>query len=107
MLFLKRMIYPNEFITCDATGQVLMYGDFYYYDDETGKNISAKHYHSLKEQRRKDMFDNSILENAQSLKEYEDTLKKAEQEYLSNELLDKPMFGKDSQNRQREAGTWP
>ena len=41
MLWLKRMQYFNEFRTCDASGQVLMSGAFYYQDDETGKVISA------------------------------------------------------------------
>lgn len=88
----------NEFIKCDASGEVLMYGDFYYEDDNTGKIISAKYYHNLKMQRKQDMFDNSWLENAQSMKEYQDELKKAEEEYLTNVVLDKQKFGKDSDN---------
>lgn len=103
MLFLKRIRCFNEFLVCDASGEVMMYGDFYYEDDQTGKIISANYYKNLKEQRKRDTFDYTILNNAQSQKEYQDQLKKAEQEYLTATILDEPVFGKDSQNNEREA----
>ena len=80
-----------------------MYGDFYYVDNQTGKIISANYYNNLKEQRKRDTFDYTILNNAQSQKEYQDELEKAEQEYLTSTILDEPMFGEDSQNNEREA----
>lgn len=102
MLFLKRITHFNEFLKCDASGQILMYGDFYYVDSDTGKIISADYYSNLKEQRKRDTFDYTILNNAQSQKEYQDELEKAEQEYLTSVALDKPVFGKDSQNNEKE-----
>ena len=68
MLFLKRIRRFNEFLVCDASGEVMMYGDFYYEDDQTGKIISANYYKNLKEQRKRDTFDYTILNNAQSQK---------------------------------------
>ena len=61
MLFLKRIRRFNEFLVCDASGEVMMYGDFYYEDDQTGKIISANYYKNLKEQRKRDTFDYTIL----------------------------------------------
>ena len=107
MLFLKRIVRFNEFMKCDASGEILMYGDFYYEDSETGKIISAKYYHNQKMQVKRELFDQSILENAQSQKEYDDALREAEKEYLTATMLEKPVFGKEVQNRMREEGTWP
>ena len=51
MLRLRRIQYFNEFLRCHASGQILMYGDFYYIDDEN-HIISAKHYYDTKMQKR-------------------------------------------------------
>lgn len=101
MLKLHRIRHFNEFIRCHASGEILMYGDFYYTNDE-GKIISAKYYHNMKEQKRRETFDNSILENAQSQKEYQDLLRQAEQEMLSAEMLDEKVETKAASNYEKD-----
>ena len=78
-----------------------MYGDFYYTDDD-GKIISAKYYHNEKERARREAFDNTILETAQSEREYQEELKKAEQEYLSGQMLKEPVEEKIATSYLRE-----
>jgi len=102
MLKLHRITRFNEFLRCHASGEILMYGDFYYTNDD-GRVISAKYYHNLKKQRERDTFDQSILENAQSQKEYQDELRKAEQEYLSAQILEEPVETKEAYNMELEA----
>lgn len=101
MLHLHRIQHFNEFLRCHASGEILMYGDFYYTDDD-GKVISAKYYHNEKERERREAFDNTILETAQSEREYQEELKKAEQEYLSGQMLKEPVEGKIATSYQRE-----
>lgn len=101
MLKLHRIRHFNEFIRCHASGEILMYGDFYYTNDK-GKIISAKYYHNMKEQKRRETFDNSILENAQSQKEYQDLLRQAEQELLSAEMLDEKVETKTASNYEKD-----
>ena len=101
MLKLHRIQRFNEFLRCHASGEILMYGDFYYTNDE-GKVISAKHYYNTKMQLKKETFDNSILENAQSQKEYQDALREAEKELLSAEMLEEPVEGKTAYNYEKE-----
>ena len=79
----------------------MMYGDFYYEDDEDGTIVSANYYHQLKEQKKRDNFDYTILNNAKSQKEYQDQLEKAEQEYLQATILDRKMFNKTAQNYEK------
>ena len=78
-----------------------MYGDFYYTNDD-GKVISAKYYHNIKEQRKRETFDQTILENAKSQKEYQDELRKAEQEYLTQTMLEEKVAGKEALNMRLE-----
>lgn len=108
MLWLKRITHPTDFFKCDATGKILFYGDFYYEDDETGKRIDAQYYNQQKQQRRKDNWPyTEKFEYAQSDKEYREELKKAEQEALSAEMLDKPIGGGHAaSNRSKELGTY-
>ena len=107
MLYLKRMIYPGEVKKCDASGKIMMYGDFYYEDDETGKCIEASYYNQLKMDRRKNNWPyTEVLEEAQNQREYEEQLKEAEQAALANEVLDMPMYGEDSDNNDREVGKY-
>lgn len=102
MLMLKRITRFNEFLKCKASGKIMMYGDFYYEDDETGDVIDAKYYHNQMMEKRKEEFDNSILERAQSQKEYQDELKKAEQEYLTATMLSKYVVGHEADNYEKE-----
>lgn len=102
MLWLKRMQYFNEFRTCDASGQVLMYGDFYYQDDETGKVISADYYNSLKKERQEAEFDYSRRDYYESDQEYQQALREKEQELLSNKVLDIPRYGKEEYTEEKK-----
>ena len=97
MLHLHRIQRFNEFLRCKASGEILMYGDFYLTDDD-GNVISYKYYHNMKEQKKREEWDNSILETHQSLKEYQDEMRKAEEEYLSSKILSEPIDTKDSYN---------
>ena len=107
MLCLKRIIHPTDFFTCDASGKILFYGDFYYEDDETGKRIDAQYYHQQKEQLRKETWPyTEDLEYAQSDKEYRADLKDAEREALTAEMLEKPIISHETDNRSKELGTY-
>ena len=101
MLQLHRMRHFNEFVRCHASGEILMYGDFYYTNDD-GKIISAKYYHNVKEQKRNETFDYSILENARTQKEYQDELRQAEQELLTSGMLDELVETKAASNYEKE-----
>lgn len=105
MLILKRITHFNEFLKCKASGQILMYGDFYYTDTEDPSMvIDAKYYHNQKMERKKENWPYSeILEKHESLKEYQDDLQEKEQEYLTSVMLDKyHVFGHDAENYQRD-----
>ena len=107
MLWLKRVIYPTDFFKCDATGKILMYGDFYYEDDETGKRIDAQYYHNQKMQMRKENWPyNEKKEFYTSDKEYRKEMERAEQEALAAEILNKPIGGHAASNRSKELGTY-
>ena len=40
MLILKRITHFNEFLKCKASGQILMYGDFYYTISDLANDIA-------------------------------------------------------------------
>lgn len=111
MLRLKRIVQPFDMIN-DSTGQPMIYGDFYYEDDEEKDDwgnpyrIRATTYHSLKQQRKQDNWDYTILNNAQNLKDYEQQLKEAEQELFKETVLEMKVWGKDSQNNDKEVGEY-
>lgn len=95
MLHLKRVIYDYEYMKCKISGELIGYGDFYYEDDEDGLIVKARVYNEIMDQRKKDMFDYSKLEKARSEKEYQDMLKKAEKELLTQTLFERKIFGKE------------
>ena len=93
------MIYPYEVAKCDATGELLVYGDFYYEDDETHKIISKKFYDTQKDQQKRDNFAGTKrLEGYTTQKERMEASKEAEREALQNSLLNNTVFGKTSDN---------
>lgn len=102
MLILHRITHEQDWINCDASGKILKYGDYYFQDDETGKIISADYYYQLKEKKKRDEFDYTILNNAQNQKDYQEQLKKAEQDYITATVLGEPVFNKFAQNYERE-----
>ena len=93
MLELHRITRFNEFIRCHASGQILMYGDFYYTNDD-GKVISAKYYQNEKMQKLKDEWPyTKEKEQDETLKEYQDNLRKKEKEYLTKQMLKEEVAG--------------
>lgn len=111
MLRLKRIVHPFDFMY-DSTGDILMYGDFYYEDDEekdsNGKpyTIRATTYQQLKMKRKRDNWDYTTLNNAESLRDYEKQVKDAEHELFKESILSRKVWNKDSQNNDRDAGEY-
>lgn len=89
MLILNRMIHPFEVRTCRMTGEMIVYGDYFYEDDEDGIVIKASEYKKLQKEAKKDAFDYTLLNQAKSEKEYKEIIKKAEQSYLKQSILDR------------------
>lgn len=92
MLILKRMIYPYEVLKCHMTGEMIVYGDFYYEDDEDKTIVKATAYNKLKKEAREMSFDYSLLQKAQNQKEYNEMVKRAQRDYLNATILDRPIF---------------
>lgn len=103
MLHLKRITNFNEFLRCKVSGQIMMYGDFYYEDDEDGLIVSANYYNQLKKQKQENEWDYTELNNAQDQKDYQDRLREAEMALFESEVLNRKVAGKDSDNYEREA----
>lgn len=93
MLVLKRMIYPYEVMKCSISKEMIIYGDFYYEDDEDKEVIvKATVYNKLKRETRERSFDYSLLQQAQNDKEYREMVKRAQKDYLTATILDRPIF---------------
>lgn len=93
MLVLKRMIYPYEVLKCKMSDKFIVYGDYYYEDDEDPKLvILATEYNKIKKEAREEAFDYSLLAKAQNEKEYRELVKRAQRDYLRATILDKPIF---------------
>lgn len=41
MLHLRRVLYPTDFMKCNVSGELISWGDYYYYDDEQDVYIRA------------------------------------------------------------------
>lgn len=89
MLHLRRVTGQYEWERDHITGEYIMFGDFYYYDDEDGLVVSKKTYDKFKDQERRNNWDYSRLENAQSQREYEEIMKQKERDFLTNTLLNR------------------
>jgi len=110
MLRLKRVVHPFDTMF-DSTGDTLIYGDFYYEEDEPDENgkylrIRATTYHQLKKERKETNWDYTVLNNAESLRDYEKQIKDAEHELVKESILSHKVWGKDSQNNDRDAGEY-
>lgn len=104
MYTLHRITRFNEFLKCRASGEILMYGDFYL-EDEEGKVISYKYYRNKLDERRRDNWEGTkILENFRNQKDYQDALREKEQEYLSSIMLDQKIAGNnhDADNYEKD-----
>lgn len=94
MLHLKRVIYEYEFMKCKISGELIGYGDFYYEDDTDHLIVKASVYNEIMDKRKEELFDYSKLEKAKSEREYQNMLKMAEKELLSQTLHERQVFGK-------------
>lgn len=94
MLILNRMIHPFEVRTCKVSGEMIVYGDFFYEDDEDGLVVKATVYKDMQRKAREDKFDYTLLNKAQNEKEYRELMKKAEKEYFAATILDRQVLEK-------------
>lgn len=110
MLKLHRLVHPFDFIFA-SNGEILMYGDFYYKEDEPDEDgkyliIRATTYHNLKKQRKEENWDYSILNKQESQRDYEKAVKEAYQNLVNTSILEHKVWGKDSQNKAKDAGEY-
>ena len=88
MLILTRNLTPGEVRTCKLSGTPIIYGDFYYQDTENPDlYIKKTEYDKLEEEKKRNEFDYSMLENLESQEEYAQYMKEAERQYLQNNIL--------------------
>jgi regulator of RNase E activity RraA len=94
MLWLHRNTRFNELYKCQISGELIGPGDYYYQDDEDGLIVKASVYRQLLDEKKKNEFDYSKLENAESQRDYAETLKQAEREFMTNTLFDRKIAAK-------------
>lgn len=104
------MLHPLEFMK-DSTGDILVYGDFYYEEDEPDEEgrywrIRATTYHNLKQQRLQENWDYTKLNNAESWRDYDKQVKDAYAELVKESILEHKVWGKTSQNYDKDAGEY-
>ena len=100
MWLLKRMLYPNEVMKCNASGTLMVVGDYYYENTESGEKIIATYYQKKKLQQLKENNELlELIEEAKELKEEKKEREKEKQEELTELMLDDSLFNKyDYQN---------
>ena len=84
-----------DFLRCGVSKQAIGYGDYYYEDDEDGLIVKAKVYQELKEKKRLNDWDYTLLNNAQNQYEYGKTMRQMERDYFATTLFDRKVLGKD------------
>lgn len=89
MLILKRNIWPYEVIKCRMSDELIVYGDYYYEDDDDGLIVKATIYRKTLMDARKLAFDYTLLEQSKSEQEYKNAVKRAEKDYLRATILDR------------------
>lgn len=92
MLILNRMTQPYEVRKCKVSGQFIVYGEWFYEDDEDGVIIKSSVYKKMQQDARNKAFDYTLLEQAQSDKEYREMIKRAEKDFLNTTILDRPVY---------------
>lgn len=94
-LQLKRIIWPYDAVKCDITRKLLVYGDYYYEDDEDGLIVDAEYYHQRKMQDKlEEAMMNPELNVPQDAMSYRMAILQAERKYLDRGLLDREVNGK-------------
>lgn len=76
MLFLKRNLNFNQLYKCDVSKELIGPGDYYYEDDQDGFIVKAEVYKELKNRKKEEEWDYSILNQAENELEYKECLKK-------------------------------
>jgi Ca2+-binding EF-hand superfamily protein len=89
MLWLKRNTHFNEIITCKISQDKILYGDWYYEDDDDGLIVKASVYRTLKDNMILDTFDYTKLNNATSQEEYRKLLLQYEREINTQGLFER------------------
>lgn len=89
MLHLKRVQYFTDFMKCKVSGEIIKHGDYYYEDDEDGMIIKASVYGKMKKEKQENEFDYTKLNQAENLRDYEQSLKEYEREFLKSTLFDR------------------
>lgn len=89
MLHLKRVQYFTDFMKCHVSKEIIKHGDYYYEDDEDGMIIKASVYGKLKKEKIEDEYDYTRLNQAESLRDYESSLREYEREFLKSTVFDR------------------
>jgi hypothetical protein len=95
MLFLKRNVYQYQLLQCGISKEPIIPGDYYYEDDTDGLIVKATVYRRLLDEKKRDEFDYSKLEQAQSEREYKQLLDQATRELNMQTLFDRKVAGKE------------
>lgn len=107
MLIMKRMIHPYEVRKCKISEEFIVYGDYYYQDDEDPKIlVKASVYNSIKKAEREANFDYSLLNAAQSTAEYDRMVKQAERDYLTANILKMPIYDQGHPKSHNESNNY-
>lgn len=98
MLWLKRNNVYTQLMKCDVSNEIIAPGDFYYIDDEDGMRIKATVYKDIKDKSKKETWDYSELNAAQSEREYKRRLQDATRQMLAATVLERKVGGKYDPN---------
>ena len=92
---LQQVTNKLELMHCSITGELIMYGDFYYQDiDNANTHIKANVFNRIREGKKREQFDYTEAVKAQNRLEYEEKLKEAEHQYLLENMLNQPILEK-------------
>ena len=93
MLHARQVDQPYTWERDHITGDYIMYGEWYYWDDEDGLVVFVRTYNRMKEEKRRAEWDYSRLEEAQSEQEYrqmlQDHIREVQMESLLNRNIPK------------------
>lgn len=90
MLILNRNLTPYEVMTCKLTGNLIVYGDYYYEDTEDNTVVLAREYDKLKKKSIASLPQyQELLLKAQNEQEYRQALDQAQRDYLNQTILNK------------------
>lgn len=85
-LVLNRITHPYQALRCHATNKTLSYGDYFYYDTETGKIIDEEYYNAMKWKNKRERAMGNI-NKANSEVQYRQSLLVKTADYLQRNVL--------------------